>query len=1325
MSTTPITPVAAPPYSAYLHDAHSNSPITLGLMSSSGESTSGYAAGRHGSSEEHSYVDTHGHRQHDGNGHGHANGFASRDGDSSGQLTGSSDAATHHSNSTVSDGTAGPGDRSASLGHGPGSGSSSGLDPGTGASHGSHSSAANPTTSSSAGSGPGTGAIVSGPTAASGGGLNHGAVYGSSSLNTPPISPKRPHLTRWELEDVRAWLVSVNCGQYADKFEENGINGEVLHLLDDNALKDMGILSVGQRLHILNGIFKLKEFYGLPILEGDYIPLSEEVARNSVVIGAVALGAAAAANTTYIGVTASAASNSIRDSTTSSASVPLSLSGVSAAPSLYGYATGAGAGAGTGGAGPDPGSISAGSIGGGSSTGAGGTGPSSIRGGSGSGAGGLSLNLSAGGIGGGGGGSLSASGLFNAIPSPWHIAGILREKDERIHMLEHEVNRLGEYLCRVQQDFVGICRILNVQNALSAELPPLQPFVPLRKLSEHSAASVLSHPSGLPEATHSGGSGSTSGSGPAFGSGSAATTASSSANAGAASLAPLQGQRLSPDQQALTPTGLGGGPGSSSDLQGAAELSFSLPSPIAGTAAAAATGGSINGTGAGAAEGAPTHRHQHQQHPVGAHADVNEGLQYASVAVGGHARAGDLDSPTERTPVSARLGGAVTRGVGGTGQPPSFQQQQQGGEVEMGALQMQQQQQQQETEAEGSSFVSASGTYPDVLADPPERGAAQGEAAAANARPSSYGKGHARSTDEPTLDSPTVSTSTQSQSHQSNANTSLAATPTSATHQSSSAGFSSSNTTNKLAPPSAPSLAASTTTESTASTADSATSGTSSSAAVAAAENSSTSSNPASGATSKDKPSSTDNPYKSFRVTLDDPCHKVLPAALKKYKINDDWKQYALFICYGNTERCLSYDEKPLLLFQKLKESKQNPVFMLRNIKDVKSPIAIANAKAEARGLQSGWSRVAKKREELLQASADAEASGTTGTNGEGGELPKGRSLPPLNTSLNVPGSITPALMSGGVMQRQQSLPRYVGPASALPKNGIADASTRTYAIAIYPYASERDDEFDVAVGDTYIVLSKAKGWWIVQGDSKADGTGDIDVAQAKVGDGDGDETDSATIDRSETEANGGGLVMESGWVPAGCLLEVSRPLLLPGTSTGSPATPQYPSRTSQQNTTDDSLAPDAALGGGSGGRSLSPGSAGSGNGSAGSDSLPQPSFSDVSKVPISPSIIISTSTPGVMLMDFSAPDRDLVLKRNDKLRVFKRYNHWSYCVKEGNDHSRGWVPSWFIGKATSSKPATSRNISSGSSRNADLKSGDSHNSDSAGANAAPEVGAS
>jgi len=57
------------------------------------------------------------------------------------------------------------------------------------------------------------------------------------------------------------------------------------------------------------------------------------------------------------------------------------------------------------------------------------------------------------------------------------------------------------------------------------------------------------------------------------------------------------------------------------------------------------------------------------------------------------------------------------------------------------------------------------------------------------------------------------------------------------------------------------------------------------------------------------KPSSARDPvdaFKSFRISQDDPCHKVLPAALKKYKINDDWRQYALFICYGSTGMLLS-----------------------------------------------------------------------------------------------------------------------------------------------------------------------------------------------------------------------------------------------------------------------------------------------------------------------------------------------------------------------------------------------------------------------------------
>lgn len=45
---------------------------------------------------------------------------------------------------------------------------------------------------------------------------------------------------------------------------------------------------------------------------------------------------------------------------------------------------------------------------------------------------------------------------------------------------------------------------------------------------------------------------------------------------------------------------------------------------------------------------------------------------------------------------------------------------------------------------------------------------------------------------------------------------------------------------------------------------------------------------------------SSENLNKSFKVSLEDPTWKVLPAALKKYRINNDnWQNYAMFICHG------------------------------------------------------------------------------------------------------------------------------------------------------------------------------------------------------------------------------------------------------------------------------------------------------------------------------------------------------------------------------------------------------------------------------------------
>ncbi|KAI9752082.1 MAG: hypothetical protein M4579_005767 [Chaenotheca gracillima] len=72
--------------------------------------------------------------------------------------------------------------------------------------------------------------------------------------------------------------------------------------------------------------------------------------------------------------------------------------------------------------------------------------------------------------------------------------------------------------------------------------------------------------------------------------------------------------------------------------------------------------------------------------------------------------------------------------------------------------------------------------------------------------------------------------------------------------------------------------------------------------------------------------------FKSFRVSEGDPCYKVLPAALKKYNINADWKQYALYIVFGDEERCLELDEKPLHLFKQLDREGKKPMFMLRRV---------------------------------------------------------------------------------------------------------------------------------------------------------------------------------------------------------------------------------------------------------------------------------------------------------------------------------------------------------------------------------------------------------
>lgn len=119
--------------------------------------------------------------------------------------------------------------------------------------------------------------------------------------------------------------------------------------------------------------------------------------------------------------------------------------------------------------------------------------------------------------------------------------------------------------------------------------------------------------------------------------------------------------------------------------------------------------------------------------------------------------------------------------------------------------------------------------------------------------------------------------------------------------------------------------------------------------------------------------------------------------------------------------------------------------------------------------------------------------------------------------------------------------------------------------------------------GDTFVILSRARGWWVVQRDPTGSGVVDTDTSK-------------------------------QGWVPAGCLLETNVPVA-------------------------SAIAEATAAAKASGSSEVSE-----------------------NKTPILPLSIISTSFPGIALMDYKKKgDEELDLAKDDALRVFKRYNHWSY----------------------------------------------------------------
>lgn len=186
-------------------------------------------------------------------------------------------------------------------------------------------------------------------------------------------------------------------------------------------------------------------------------------------------------------------------------------------------------------------------------------------------------------------------------------------------------------------------------------------------------------------------------------------------------------------------------------------------------------------------------------------------------------------------------------------------------------------------------------------------------------------------------------------------------------------------------------------------------------------------------------------------------------------------------------DRCLSYDEKPLLLFQKLKDANKNPVFTLRHIKDIRSPIAVAQQKQASRSAA---------RRDSPDASGTASGAATPAAK-RGEQAYSSPNLPAYtrNTRLHLPPVLQPisaraaaatanaAAATPPLATANAAAPHWPEPngqsngtdgdrpktneSSAAPpegREGVVYATTKSYAIAIYPYLAELDDEFDVSV---------------------------------------------------------------------------------------------------------------------------------------------------------------------------------------------------------------------------------------------------------------------
>ncbi|QRV86100.1 mitogen activated protein kinase kinase kinase [Ceratobasidium sp. AG-Ba] len=78
-------------------------------------------------------------------------------------------------------------------------------------------------------------------------------------LEPPPGVSYADFVRSWNDKEIATWLTQLGCAHQATTFSDNDIRGNVLLDLDQHALKEMEVTSVGDRIKILNAVKSLRQ----------------------------------------------------------------------------------------------------------------------------------------------------------------------------------------------------------------------------------------------------------------------------------------------------------------------------------------------------------------------------------------------------------------------------------------------------------------------------------------------------------------------------------------------------------------------------------------------------------------------------------------------------------------------------------------------------------------------------------------------------------------------------------------------------------------------------------------------------------------------------------------------------------------------------------------------------------------------------------------------------------------------------------------------------------------------------------------------------------